>query len=97
MPPELLDELLDRVRNAAALRGARADLAEKLGVTPSAVSRYLADKSKPSGEVTLRMQQWVAAHEDKQKDAGRVAPRPARKAQAKKHANESRNSGQPPS
>lgn len=63
--PEL-NQLLSRVRKAAAKPGKRTELANRLNVKLSQVSEWLSEKKttrKPSGEYTLQMLRWVAEQE----------------------------------
>jgi transcriptional regulator with XRE-family HTH domain len=74
--------LIDRARRVveAKGRGARIALAGVLGVSPSRVSEWLADKGDPSGSATLQLLQWVEAEERQQTEnpSGDATP-PGRK------------------
>ena len=54
-----LSELRDLLIARTQRRGRRAALAEFLGVTRTAVSRYLAGKSSPSAEITIKLLLWL--------------------------------------
>lgn len=62
--------LLERIRNVTQRSGSKVALAAALGVTKSAVSQWLAGRAQPSAEKTLRMLNWVAAEEAKNKKRG---------------------------
>ena len=51
-------------------RGKKAALAKFLNVTPSRVSEWIHGVKEPSGEVTLRLLEWVEAEEAQQKTPG---------------------------
>lgn len=54
-----------RLRRAMEPRGSQAALAKSLGVTPSAVAQWIAEKASttPTAETTLRLLHWVDANE----------------------------------
>ncbi len=57
----LLDALLDEVQSfCKARRGRVSELAEALGVQQPQLSAWLARKRQPSGEITLKLQRWLA-------------------------------------
>jgi DNA-binding transcriptional regulator YiaG len=62
--------LLGRVALATKARGKKAALAKFLKVDPPRVSDWLRGRYKPTGEVTLRLLEWVAAEEAQQKTPG---------------------------
>ena len=58
---KLQDALLARVRELTAGHGQQKVLAEHLGISPTTLSGYLAEKPsrRPNGETTLALQEWV--------------------------------------
>jgi len=58
-----LASLLKRVRVLVARKGMKSRLAADLGVPQSRVSEWLSGKYEPSGEITLRLLQWVEGRE----------------------------------
>ena len=61
--PADLAGLLKRVRVLVERKGMKARLAADLGVPQSCVSEWLGGKYEPSGEITLRLLQWVEEQE----------------------------------
>ena len=79
-----LAQLLDRLNQATAAKGRKAELAEYLKAPRPCVSDWLSGKREPSGETTLRLLQWVEQQERQQnKGTGRDTPPPAPKTQSK--------------
>lgn len=68
-----LEKLIERVNCLASKRGSRAELASFLKVFPGRVSEWLSGKSKPGGDVTLRLLAWAEQEEKKQKCVGSVS------------------------
>jgi len=94
-PTPRLDKLMHRIQKLTKAFGAKANLAKEIGVIPQQLNDWLSGSTEPGGEVTLRLLEWAAEEEAKQKCAGRGETRPARKAQTKtSKANESKSSGQ---
>jgi transcriptional regulator with XRE-family HTH domain len=62
--------LLGRVALATKARGKKAALAKFLKVDPPRVSDWLRGRYEPSGEVALRLLEWVEAEEAQQKTPG---------------------------
>jgi len=62
--------LLGRLALVTEARGKKAALAKFLKVDPPRVSDWLRGNYEPSGEVTLRLLEWVAAEEAQQKTPG---------------------------
>lgn len=58
-----LERLIARVRSAAAMPGAKKELAHWLQVAPARVSEWLAGKKEPGGNYTLRLLRWVELRE----------------------------------
>jgi len=56
-------ELRDRLRALTVERGAKARLARTFGISTSAVSEWLREKSSPSSDLTIRLLPWVASEE----------------------------------
>jgi transcriptional regulator with XRE-family HTH domain len=54
-----LKQLLADVRRLTKAKGAKAQLAKKLDVPQSRLSEWLAGKYEPSGEIALRLRNWV--------------------------------------
>jgi hypothetical protein len=70
-PTPLLDALLNRIE---AVCENKSELARHLGVDRRYVHNWVTTrKIEPSGEVTLRLLEWVQAEEDKQRTPGSVA------------------------
>ncbi len=69
-------DLLGRLNKATSQRGKKSELAKHMGVPLPNVSQWLSGDRAPGGETTLRLLAWVQAQEAKQKDPGRVSPRP---------------------
>ena len=81
----LLAALLDDVQAfCKARRGRVVELAAVLGVAQSQCSAWLSRKFEPSGEVTLRIQAWLASEREAEKAelAARIEAAPARLAAA---------------
>jgi hypothetical protein len=68
-----LKALLTRVNRAASERGKKSELAKFLGVPLSRVSNWLSMDRAPNGEVTLLMQQGVAAQGKNKHAPGRAS------------------------
>lgn len=88
--PEL-DILCRRACSLTKQRGARARLAEILGVLPQTLNDWLRGRFEPGGEVTLKLQKWVVAAEAKQQKktaAVLVTPQRRMTRSAKSKANE---------
>jgi transcriptional regulator with XRE-family HTH domain len=87
-------QLRRRVIAAVDEPGAKAKLARYLGITRQAVSEWIRrDDRAPSAEYTLRLLEWVAAEEAKQKQsAERALTRPAQKTRVRKSKHEKPNS-----
>lgn len=83
--PEL-DKLIERVRKATAPRGSKTLLASWLKVSPQVLNDWLSRRFSPGGEITLRLQKWVSAEEEKQQSPDRVEARPERKTQLRNNA-----------
>ena len=58
---KLVDALLTRVRALTSERGARKELANQLGISPTMLSAYLAapPTRRPNAETTLQLQEWL--------------------------------------
>jgi hypothetical protein len=67
---QLWPELRKRAQRATEAFGAKAALARELTVTPQAVSEWLSGASAPDAENTLRVLEFVQAHEAKLKSPG---------------------------
>lgn len=63
-----LKDLLRRLALATVERGKKATLARFLDVAPARISEWIHGAKEPSGEVTLRLLEWVAAEEAQQKN-----------------------------
>lgn len=55
--------LLERLNRATQASGQMSSLAKFLGVPLASVSRWLAGKREPSGEITLKLLKWVEQQE----------------------------------
>jgi len=64
--------LLGRVSLATKARGKKAALAKFLKLPPPRVSEWLHGAGEPSGEIALRLLEWVTAEEAQQKSPGDV-------------------------
>ncbi|MCZ7636246.1 MAG: hypothetical protein M5U12_09550 [Verrucomicrobia bacterium] len=60
-----LDKLIARVRKSASAPGKKAALADFLGVPRPRVSEWLAGRTAPGGETTLRLLHWVEQEESR--------------------------------
>ena len=79
-----LTQLLERLNQATAAKGAKAKLAEYLKAPRPCVSDWLSGKREPSGETTLRLLQWVEREERQQtKGPGSAITRPEPRTQSK--------------
>jgi transcriptional regulator with XRE-family HTH domain len=79
-----LAQLLERLNQATAVKGRKAELAKHLNAPRPCVSDWLSGKREPSGETTLRLLQWVEQQERQQnKSADSVSAPPAPKTQSK--------------
>ena len=58
-----LPNLLDRLNRATKETGKMSALADFLGVPLASVSRWLAGKREPGGEITLKLLRWVEQQE----------------------------------
>ena len=58
-----MKQLLEDVRRLAKPAGMKAQLAKYLEVPQARVSEWLGDKYEPSGEITLKLLQWVEQQE----------------------------------
>jgi transcriptional regulator with XRE-family HTH domain len=77
--------LRNRLRVATRERGAQAEIARLLEVTPQAVAEWLAGASAPTADNTLRLFDWITKREAQQKQsAGSGRTRPARKTRKSK-------------
>jgi len=54
-----LKGLLVELKRFAKIRGNKAKIARKFGVSEASVSEWLRGKKEPSGEITLRLLRWV--------------------------------------
>ena len=57
--------LLERLKRATAKRGVASALARELRVPLASVSRWLAGKREPSGDIALKLLRWVERQETK--------------------------------
>jgi transcriptional regulator with XRE-family HTH domain len=72
-----LAQLLERLNQATAAKGTKAELARHLKAPRPCVSDWLSGKRKPGGETTLRLLHWVEQQERQQKQSpGSVSPPP---------------------
>lgn len=88
-----------RLRSVTKKLGAKTALARLFNVSTAAVSQWLSPRSRvaPKAETALRLLEWVAGEEAKQKkSAGRASTRSARTTQAKKSKHEKPKSGSKP-
>jgi transcriptional regulator with XRE-family HTH domain len=77
--------LRERIRKLVQQRGTKAALAREIGISRQAVNALLGKKYVPSGEITLRLFEWVRTAEAKQENAPEVhSTRPALKARKRK-------------
>jgi hypothetical protein len=87
--------LLNRLAKATQARGKKAALAKLLKISASNVSDWLDGKYEPSGEVTLRLLDWVTAEEaNQQKTPGSATNTDRSKTRSTSSKNEIKNSGQ---
>jgi transcriptional regulator with XRE-family HTH domain len=78
-------KVVQRLKNATAPRGKKAELARFLAVEPPRVSEWLSGDKHPSGETTLRLLHWIVQQERQQtKSPGSVSAPPGRKKQVRK-------------
>jgi len=61
-----MEQLLSEVRRLSEAAGMKAALAKYLDVPQARVSEWLAGKYKPSGEITLKLMQWVSDPRERQ-------------------------------
>ena len=86
--------LLGRVALATKARGKKAALAKFLHIPPPRVSEWLHGAGEPSGEITLRLLEWVTAEEAQQKEPpGGVKSSTGGKTHLPKEQNANRKSG----
>lgn len=77
-------DLLDRLKEVTARRGAKAELARHVDASMSEVTLWISGKRVPNGDTTLRILQWVEDQECKPKspaDGGTPAGPQTRKKQ----------------
>jgi transcriptional regulator with XRE-family HTH domain len=67
------DLLLSRLRVTTQPFGAKARLAQQVGVKKQAVSQWLSGETRPTAETVLRLVEWVSIEETKQKKGARSA------------------------
>jgi hypothetical protein len=64
-----MKDLLSRLAHATRARGKKAALAKLLTIPASSISDWLDGRYEPSGEVTLRLLEWVTEEEARQQNA----------------------------
>ena len=81
-----LSALLADLHRFTSRKGAKSELAEFLGVSPSRVSEWLGGYWLPSGEISLALREWVLKERAKQNaltvrkhDQGKTTRRKARR------------------
>jgi transcriptional regulator with XRE-family HTH domain len=67
-----LQDLLARLENVTAKRGAKAALAAFLGVDRARITEWTSGAKEPGGDYALRLLEWVTAEEAAQKNRGSV-------------------------
>jgi DNA-binding transcriptional regulator YiaG len=96
-PEALLKKLRDDLRRVLSGPGKKTELAALMGVSQGAVTQWLDGDTTPSGKNALFLLHWVQQELAKLKgDAGRVAARPARKAQTKTSTVHAKKGSGPP-
>lgn len=60
MPPSLLQDTLEIVRQRTSHPGGQSTLAKEIGVDRQRVSDWLKGRVEPNGEMALRLRDWVA-------------------------------------
>jgi len=89
-----MKELLARLSVATKARGKKAALAKLLKIPAPRISEWLHRNYEPSGEVTLRLLEWVTAEEAQQQNAPGDAENTARgKTRSTTSKNENSKSG----
>ena len=83
-----LAHLLERLNQATAARGRKAELAKYLKVPRPCVSDWLSGKREPSGGTALRLAQWVEKQERQQETLGSAGTTTKGKAQVHKSSYE---------
>ena len=84
-PTPRLDRLFFRIRRLTKERGAKASLADVLGVVPQRLHEWLSGSVEPGGETTLHLLEWVAAVEASTKrNPARAETRTGRKTRSAK-------------
>jgi transcriptional regulator with XRE-family HTH domain len=75
-------------------RGKKSDLSKRINVPLSRVSEWLHGKGEPTGDSVLRLQNWVAAEEEKQqKSPGDVTSATKGNARKRNPENEHQKAG----
>ena len=90
-----LAQLLDRLNQATAAKGRKAELAEYLKAPRPCVSDWLSGKREPSGETTLRLLQWVEQQERQQKRSPCGVPPPQGRKTQSQESNEKKPRSNP--
>ena len=89
--------LLDRVALATRARGTKVALAKLLKVPASRVSEWLHGAGEPSGEITLRLLDWLTREEGKQEKNRGSAETPPRRKTRSTHSTYEKSKTSPPS
>jgi transcriptional regulator with XRE-family HTH domain len=98
IPPASMANRWEKLRSRIAIllrpHGAQKALADRLGVSPQAVTQWLNGQTSPAAETVLTLLEWVTAEEGKQKNPGSAGTLPGQATQTKKpKANGKKGSG----